>query len=567
MIRIKDIKLPTGHNEEDVSNEIAKILCLDKIYPGNSYPKLSFEMIRRSIDARKKPQIFFVYTVRVLMSADDEQRVIKYLTTGQKNNRVKRSLEKIITSEEIQYVIPECGDLPLKLPPVIVGSGPAGMFAALSLARRGFCPIVIERGEDVDARSRTVKEFWDSGKLDTESNVQFGEGGAGTFSDGKLVTLTKDTNGRNTFVIKTFYEHGASKDITVDAKPHIGTDILKSVVRSIREEIISLGGKVIFNTRLTGITTEDGAKQKKLVSVKTTNVKTGEMSEIKTDVCVLCPGHSARDTFEMLYDMGVEMSAKSFATGFRVIHPQSLVNEWQYGVEDPKTIGLPAAEYKVTNETSKGRRVYSFCMCPGGYVVNASSEEGRLTVNGMSESKRDGKYANSAMIVAIDPDDFIQDKVEKGHPLAGMYYQRRIEEEAFLRAKGKIPVQTFEDFKDHKITKSVQGIEDGIKGEFMYADLRGLLSDDIDEAVIESMHKFGYTRKCFDSSAVMLGVEMRTSSPVRIGRDDGLMSNIKGLYPCGEGAGYAGGITSAAADGLKCAEKIIEKYHPEGKRD
>ena len=562
MIRIRDIKLPAASGMGELIDETARILCLDKIYPGNSYPDFSCEVLRRSTDARKKPDIYRIYTVRLLIGQDDEDTILAYFRKNAKNPRIRRSLEKIVTDIPEEYSIPECGNVPLSTRPVIIGAGPCGLFCALLLARRGFAPVVIERGEDVDQRARSVEEFWNGGKLTPDSNVQFGEGGAGTFSDGKLVTLTKDSGGRNTYVIKTFYEHGAPKDITIDAKPHIGTDMLRSVVKSIREEIISLGGQVMFNTKLTGISSE-ACGRRKIRSVTVTDTVTGLQQEIETDICILCPGHSARDTFEMLYGLGITMNAKSFAAGFRVIHPQTAVNFWQYGCEDPKSIGLGPAEYKVTNETSKGRRVYSFCMCPGGYVVNASSEEGRIAVNGMSENDRAGRFANSAIVVAVDPDDFLQDEVAKDHPLAGMYYQRRLEEEAYRRGDGNIPVQKFSDFENAAISGDIGDITDGIKGGAKSAMLRGIFSENIDEAVIESMHKFGYTRKGFDTDAVMLGVEMRTSCPLRIERDENYESSVAGLYPCGEGAGYAGGITSAAADGIRCAEKIITKYHPE----
>ena len=559
MIRIRDIKLPLMYEDGQIMDDIAKILCLDKIYPGNSYPDLSFEILRHSIDARKKPEIYHVITVHVLISDTEEKKILEYLRKNGKNPRVAKNMSRVITEPVTEYDIPECGKTPLEKPPVIVGAGPAGLFCALLLARRGFRPIVIERGQNVEERTKSVDDFWKGGKLSAESNVQFGEGGAGTFSDGKLNTLTKDVMGRNSYVLRTFSEHGAPGDITVDAKPHIGTDILKRTVKSIREEIILLGGTVSFNTKLTGIITgRDG-----LEGINVIDTVSGIESVIDTGICVLCIGHSARDTFEMLYDSGVDMTAKSFATGFRVIHPQHLVNKWQYGLTDPLAKGLPVADYKVSNEASNGRRVYSFCMCPGGYVVNASSEEGRLCVNGMSESKRDGKYANSAIIAAISPDDFVQDEVDIHHPLAGMYYQRRIEKLAYERGNGSIPVQRFKGFEtqntgnDGDITVDLC---DAVKGSVSNADLRGIFSVNIDDAIIESMHKFGYTMKDFDNEAIMLGIEARTSSPVRIERDDDLMSNIRGLYPCGEGAGYAGGIMSAACDGMKCAEKIIERY-------
>ena len=561
MIRIRNIRLPAGSGREEIIEEIAKILCLRKIYPGNSYPDFSYRILRRSIDARRKPEIFFVYTVELLAEDETERRILKYLHDNRTNPRVSRKLDKILTEPVTEYVIPECGTKKLSSRPVVVGAGPSGLFCALLLARRGFAPLLIERGEPADKRSRRVSDFWAGGAVDPDSNVAFGEGGAGTFSDGKLTTLTKDVSGRNTYVIKTFYEHGAPENITYDAKPHIGTDILTSVVMNIRKEIISLGGEVLFNTRLSDIGVSDDA----LSYITVVDVCTGHSRKIKTDICILCIGHSARDTFEMLYGRNVSMRQKNFAAGFRVIHPQSMVNMWQYGRADNESAGLPAADYKVTNETGSGRRVYSFCMCPGGYVVNASSEVGGICVNGMSENKRDAKYANSAIIAAVTPEDFVQDEVAADHPLAGMYYQRNIEHMAYLRGKGRVPIQCFGDFEQDTIQSPPGDLSptDAVKGEAVTANLRGIFSEAIDSAVIESMHKFGYTMKGFDECAVMAGVEARTSSPVRIERDDHFVSNIKGIYPCGEGAGYAGGIVSAAADGIKCAEEIIKSYTPE----
>ncbi|MBO4904626.1 MAG: FAD-dependent oxidoreductase [Lachnospiraceae bacterium] len=557
MLRIRDIKLPVTDRTDRIMDKIADILCLDKIYPGNSYPDYSYKILRRSTDARKKPDIFFVYTVLVIIGDRDEKKIVDFFEKNGKTPAIRKKRDKILTDDIARFVIPECGDQKLKNRPVVVGAGPAGLFSALLLARRGFCPLLVERGEPVDERTKRVEEFWKNGRLSPRSNVQFGEGGAGTFSDGKLNTLTKDVSGRNTFVISTFAEHGAPQDILTDAKPHIGTDKLKDVVRNIRKEIIDLGGEVMFNTCLSGIVSEDGHLSKIVLS----DLESGNVSTVDTDICILAIGHSARDTFEMLYDSGIPMSAKSFAMGFRVIHPQSIVNEWSYGVEDPERLGLAPADYKVANTSSNDIRVYSFCMCPGGYVVNASSEEGRSCVNGMSEYKRDGRFANSAIIAAVDPDDFIQSQVPKDHPLAGMYFQRNIEEEAYRRGEGALPVQYFGDFVKNEASGQVRDLTDCVKGDAKPSNLRGIYSDRIDKAIIESIKKFGYTRKDFDAyDAVMAGVETRTSSPVRIERGDDLESTVKGLYPCGEGAGYAGGIVSAAADGIKCAVAVIEKY-------
>lgn len=584
MIRIRDIKVPAGRRQGPaLLDKISDILCIDKIYPDGSCPDFSYEILRRSVDARKCPEIFRVYTVALLIPDKDERKILDYFSSNRKDARVRKALDRIVTDPVAVYELPECAGMNSERSdrckdgdrPVVVGAGPAGLFCALALARRSLRPVLIERGQNVENRKKAVETFWKTGELDPESNVQFGEGGAGTFSDGKLNTLTKDTLGRNSFVLRTFHEHGAPKDITIDAKPHIGTDILADVVKNIREEIIRCGGEVRFETKLTDIGFDDG----RLTSVTVTDTKTGKSSVIRTGICVLCTGHSARDTFEMLFRKGIDMTPKSFAVGFRVIHPQELVNRWAYGMPDPEKYDLPPADYKVAREASNGRRVYSFCMCPGGYVVNASSEDARLCVNGMSRSGRSGKYANSAIIAAIDPVDFSQDVVEEGHPLAGMYYQRRLEEEAYRRGEGAIPWQPFAEFEH--VSKTGKGeassvpskteepspcpvedfpFGDAVMGSVRHADLRGIFSEEIDEAITESMHGFGHSREGFDTKSLMLGIEARTSSPVRIERDASFQSNIKGLYPCGEGAGYAGGIMSAAVDGLKCAEQIIKTY-------
>ena len=554
MIRIKDLKLNIKSNEEDLLVKIADVLMLQKVFKNPCDIDFSYEILKRSTDARKKPEIFYIYTVKVLISEENEKIIRKYF-----EKKHGKYSDKILWDEPVIYEIPKCGDIGLKNRPVIVGSGPAGLFCALSLSKRGFKPVIIERGENVDERSASVDKFWKINVLNTESNVQFGEGGAGTFSDGKLNTLTKDTFGRNTYVLKTFHEFGAPKKITYDAKPHIGTDVLKDVVKNIRKEIESLGGTYMFNTKLSRIEINKNNTVEAVEIFNTTDKKT---DVIKTDTVILAIGHSSRDTFEYLYDNGINMQQKSFAAGFRIVHPQNYADMWAYGT-DANKIGLEAADYKVTNETASKRRVYSFCMCPGGFVVNASSEENRLCVNGMSYSKRDNKYCNSAIIANVEPSDFIQNDVPQDHPLAGMYYQRNIEKEAFIRGNGCIPVQKLYDFENNISSEDTENTDDFVKGKVSFANLRNIFSEEIDKAFIESMHKFGYTRKYFDcKDTIMLGVEARTSSPVRILRDENMESNIKGIYPCGEGAGYAGGITSAAADGLKVSEAVISKYKP-----
>jgi len=419
----------------------------------------------------------------------------------------------------------------------------------------GYRPILLERGKCVEQRMKDVLSFWEGGPLNPESNVQFGEGGAGTFSDGKLNTLIKDKDGRSRKVLQIFTENGAQEEILYEAKPHIGTDILTEVVKNMRSRILEWGGQVRFETRADGILTQDG-------QVSGVVLANGEI--ISTQQVVLAIGHSARDTFLWLSKMDIEMLAKSFAVGFRVEHPQALIDQDQYGMTGKDAMLAPAS-YKLTAQTSNKRGVYSFCMCPGGFVVNASSEPKRLAVNGMSYSRRDSKNANSAIIVSVTPQDF-----EAEGPLAGLEFQRRLEEEAYKRADGKIPVQRYGDFTNAvkcdinatsgRIDKEFAPCQ---KGSFLMADLKGLLPAEAEKAFVEGMQQFGRIIPGFDDeNALLSGVESRTSSPVRISRDETLQSRIKGLYPCGEGAGYAGGITSAAMDGMRVAEEIAAHFSP-----
>ena len=466
---------------------------------------------------------------------------------------------------------------------MIIGAGPAGLFAALVLARNGFAPVVYERGDAVELRTKKVEHFFKEGVLDTESNVQFGEGGAGTFSDGKLNTVVKDKSGKNRFVLEEFVKHGAPEEILYEAKPHIGTDILKRVVASIREEILSLGGEIHFGTKLVELLTEekDGERMLTGIRLETAAPESGNNAagvkvnpadrdgkrhiiEKSCRTVILAVGHSARDTFYMLYDKGLFMRPKSFAIGVRVEHPAAMINESQYG---EKYAGiLPAASYKLTHQCKNGRGVYSFCMCPGGYVVNSSSEEGLLCVNGMSDYKRDSANSNSAIITTVTPEDFALS--ENGttragdpvHPLAGVEFQRQYEKLAYASAGGKIPLQLYGDFKEGKVSTGFGGVTPCMKGQWQFADVRKCLPDYVVESLIEGMEAFGHKIKGYDRpDAIFSGVETRTSSPVRMERDESGQANIRGLFPCGEGAGYAGGITSAAMDGLRMAEAAARK--------
>lgn len=496
-------------------------------------------LLKHSIDARKKPQLFHVYTLGIcLRDKRQEEKIVKRC----RNANITMYVQK-------PYVFPKSGATPLQEPPVIIGTGPAGLFCGYLLAKHGYRPVLLERGDDVDTRTKVVEAFWNGARLDTESNVQFGEGGAGTFSDGKLNTLVKDKNARNREVLRIFAECGAPRDILYESKPHIGTDILRNVVVNMRKFIIEHGGSVRFRAKVTGLEIQNGVLA---------GIKINDTDVIKTGNAVLAIGHSARDTFAYLERIGVSMEAKAFAVGMRVEHPQELINACMYGAEHGSA--LPAASYKFTAQTSTGRGVYSFCMCPGGYVVNASSEEGRLAINGMSYSDRGSRNANSAIIVQVTPDDY-----GSSGPLAGVAFQRRLEERAYALGKGKIPVQYYGDYVTNAVSCGKDNsLKPCIKGEYMFSNLRGLLPKPCEEAFMEGMEQFDRTIKGYArGDAVLSGIESRTSSPVRIHRDADLQSpSVRGLYPCGEGAGYAGGITSAAMDGILVAEMIAKLYQP-----
>ena len=470
------------------------------------------------------------------MWVDNEEKILKH--SGNKN---------AVCVKEKKYKVPEHGTERMNHRPVVIGAGPAGLFCAYLLAREGYRPLVLERGKKVGERTEDVLHFWKTGVLDPTSNVQFGEGGAGTFSDGKLNTLVKDPVGRSRFVLDTFVSFGAPEKITYESKPHIGTDILSDVIAAMREEILQLGGTFEFENCVTDIRVADQ---------KIKAVEINHNAWMETEVCVLALGHSARDTFEMLQKTGLFMEPKAFAVGFRVEHPQRDINRSQYGEKYAEL--LEAAPYKVTANLANGRGVYSFCMCPGGYVVNASSEEKRLAVNGMSYSDRGSKNANSAIIVSVTPDDF-----DGTDALSGVEFQRRLEEKSFALGNGKIPQQLFGDYCENKKSTGYGTFSSETRGETAFSNLRGLFSDEMEQSFIEGMHSFAKHIPEFDrNDAILSGVESRTSSPVRIRRDEAFEANIRGIYPCGEGAGYAGGITSAAMDGMKVAEAVIRKYQP-----
>ncbi|MCQ2495314.1 MAG: FAD-dependent oxidoreductase [Lachnospiraceae bacterium] len=542
MLRVNSVKIRISeNNEKGYRKAVVKKLHLQE------KELLSLEPAKVSIDARKKDDIHYVCSFDIKI--ENEERFIK-------NNRdkdviiFKKNLYRPFGDKEAASKIFEklCSFVNSnKLPrPIIAGSGPCGLFCALKLAETGLKPLVIERGEDVDSRKQTVAGFWEGKPLNTGSNVQFGEGGAGTFSDGKLNTMVKDKDGRMGEVYRVFIENGADKSISYINKPHIGTDRLCNIVKNIRKRIIELGGEVRFNSCLTDIIINDG---------KVSAVEINKREIIKTDRLILAIGHSARDSFEMLQKKNVDMEKKSFAIGVRVQHPQSLIDRSQYG-EMYKN--LPAADYKLTCNLENGRSVYSFCMCPGGYVVNASSENGRLCVNGMSYSGRDGKSANSAIVVSVSPEDFPSESV-----LAGMEFQRILEEKAYNAANGKIPVQTLKDFKENKASEAISTDNTpDCKGLWELSDINSFLPEFMSDSIKMAFPGFGKQINGYDNDdTLLLGLESRTSSPVRIKRKDDFQStNIKGLFPAGEGAGYAGGITSAAMDGLKVSEAVIRSY-------
>ncbi|MBE6787976.1 MAG: hypothetical protein E7537_06485 [Ruminococcaceae bacterium] len=517
MIIINNVKLPLDTDFENLKPVIEKTVKskIDSAY-----------LYRKSVDARKKDNVHFCCSVLV------ESRNEKSIILKNKNAQIYK---------ENKYVWQVAKTQPQKSP-VVVGFGPCGMFCALALARAGLKPIVIERGQDVDQRIQDVNAFLNGGKLNPESNVQFGEGGAGTFSDGKLNTGIKDSRCRA--VLLEFVSHGAGKNILTDAKPHIGTDVLVSVVKSIRKEIIALGGTVLFGNKLEKINTHNNKVTSIIVNGK----------EICCDELVLATGHSARDVFEYLRDFGVEMEKKPFSIGVRIEHLQENINKSLYGkfYNHPS---LSAADYKMAVHLPNGRGVYTFCMCPGGEVINSSSEEEKLAVNGMSNSLRDGKNANSALLVGVGPEDFTGDDV-----LAGCELQRTIEQNAYNICNGDVPVTTLGEFvygEDFKIGE----VEPTVKPKYSFADFSKIFPTYIIESLKMGILEFDKKIKGFaNKDAVLTAPETRSSSPVRILRNDEFQSvNLKGLYPAGEGAGYAGGIMSAAVDGIKIAEYIINK--------
>ncbi|MDR0963230.1 MAG: FAD-dependent oxidoreductase [Clostridium sp.] len=656
MIQIQQLKMPPIHNRQLLQEKIAAVLSIKFAQIQN------IQILRKGIDARKKPTLFVVYHVSVSLEAALEEKIIRRnknsnisvyheppsaweTICGQKKPPLNQTNHSIpCTSTTTPH---DGAHNPLRQVerPIIIGTGPAGLFCGYYMAKQGLRPILIEQGKDVDARKIDVESFWKGGALLPYSNVAFGEGGAGTFSDGKLTTLTKDRGGRNRAVLELFVTFGAKPDILWDAKPHLGTDILHVIMKNLRQGILDLGGEIRFESRVSAILTKDGAVEG--VEVSPTG---GAVSYyLHSRHVVVASGHSARESYFMLGRIGVHMTAKPFAVGLRIIHPQAMINRSQYGEQSDKVYqALGAASYKLTaqvngyemnypnmtdaivnkladktvkkrldclNELSeiynqdyvhvdevglskmsihveKQRGVYTFCMCPGGYVVNASTTHGETCINGMSYANREGEFANSAVIVTIEPNDFHNlsvldasdsirnpDQINVIDAFAGIFFQQAIERNAFKCADGDIPLQTYSEFYERvknrplPASQKITTISDdelleriskaGIKGTCRLADLSTILPSELNLALVDGIEAFGRKLQGFNSAeAILAGVESRTSSPVRIVRDENCQTNIVGLYSCGEGAGYAGGIMSAAADGLKVGEAICTIMTP-----
>jgi uncharacterized FAD-dependent dehydrogenase len=591
MIRINQIKFRVCPKEDKLKNLNKKIKSIIKT---EDYSLV--RIVKESVDARDKTNLRFIYSVDI--QVDNENKLLKSLK-GNKDISVVKDESYVFpyySKQGVNQPAKENCESDKQLRPVIVGAGPAGYFSALWLARAGFKPIVVERGRKVEQRNIDVQRFWDNGTINPESNVSFGEGGAGTFSDGKLSTGIKDKQHRVTAVLNDFVKFGADPDITYVNKPHIGTNVLVNVMKNMRHEIIALGGSILFDTRLVDIKlseTSDEPSEAEMTSKAqmlknitldvTDNVEIDKLLpdipnnhryiykdnrtyiELETDALILAIGHSARDTFIRLNELGVPMEAKAFAMGVRIEHKSDMIQKSQYG-DSKEASYLPPASYKLTHRSSEGRSVYSFCMCPGGYVVNASSDTEQAVVNGMSYRDRGGENSNSAIVVNVTPEDFKAEGFDEYGVLAGMYFQRKYEKLAYNEGKSFIPVQLYGDYKEKRVSRKIGDVKPNIKGNYTFGDLNNCLPPYVNNAIIDGIEYYDTRLKGFaDKSSVLSGIESRTSSPVRILRDENYMSSICGIFPCGEGAGYAGGITSAAVDGIKVAESCA-KYIIRGKR-
>lgn len=530
MLRINELRLPLDYENEieQLKAEASRVLKIEKTDIN------TIEIYKKSVDCRKRNDLHFIYSVNVLIDGDEDALLARLANP------------KVQKTSAYTYMLPE-NRRTSELRPIVVGFGPAGMFCSLMLARAGLKPLVIERGQTVYERTDSVNRFWTQRKLNPNSNVQFGEGGAGTFSDGKLTTGIKDPRIREVFL--EFCRDGAPEEIMISAKPHIGTDKLKEVVKNLREKVISLGGEFRFETRLTDIIVYNGSVQG--VTVEKADGKT---EDIQTDTVILAIGHSARDTVEMLFSKGVPMLQKPFSVGARIEHKQEMINRSQYGkfFNHPR---LKAADYKLACHPYGGRGAYTFCMCPGGTVVCAPSEENSVVTNGMSEYARDKENANSAVLVGIEPSDFPSE-----HPLAGMYWQREIEQKAFSMGGGDYtaPAQTVKDFLNNTALSALGNVRPSCPTGVRLTNLTELLPKKAVDTMQSALVKMNGMLQGFAcDDAVLTAPETRSSAPVRIVRDEFMQTKIRGLYPCGEGAGYAGGIVSAAVDGIKVAEAVL----------
>jgi len=530
MIRIINIKLGL----DQVNNKEEEILNIKKyIYSKYVIKKINdLKIFKKSVDARNKDEILFVYTVD--MEVTDEKSIMK------------RKNKDISISPNLEYVWPSKGSIPIPYRPVIVGFGPSGIFSALILAKSGYRPLIIEMGSDVDNRDKAYEEFISTRVFKKNASIQFGEGGAGTYSDGKLTTSISDLRCR--FVLETLVKHGANEEIIYNNKPHVGTDVLRKVVKSVREEIISLGGTILFDTELTDIIFKNNAL---------TGIEINHNEVIDTSLLLLGIGHSSRATYELLYEKGFDIERKPFSIGLRIEHPQTLIDNSQYG-ESAGHPNLRPAEYKLVYHDQSDRSVYTFCMCPGGYVMCGTSEEGTIVTNGMSESKRDGANANSAVLVNVKVDDF-----ESNHVLAGMYFQRDLEKRSFQVAGDNYnaPSQLVGDFINNRVSKDLERVTPTYQPGVTLVNFNEILPNFITAALKKGLIDFDRKLKGFAmDEAVLTGPETRSSSPIRIIRNSDYETSFEGVYSMGEGAGYAGGIMSSAVDGIKVAESIIKKY-------